>query len=792
MEVLSKLDKNYADLGPVYDCIMWKDGSTWKAVIDTSEEGNLETCEVVGPYAETLHCSPLGKEDNLSYVVNVHDEGDILEIVTITCSHGTHVASIASGHFPDNPARNGVAPGAQVISISLSDARVGTMETGTAMYRAMAAVMKLNVDVINMSYGESSKWCKGRVWDHFEEMINKKGIVMMVSAGNQGPALSTLGTPPTQNAMGVGALVTPPMMEAEYSLRDKIPCIGYNWTSRGPGIDGRLGPSICAPGAAITSVPTYTLQGSQLMNGTSMASPNAAGVASLLVSALKQSNIPYSPYSVRRALENTALQLPSYEPFANGHGLVQVERAWDWLKEHKNDKENLLRFEIKTDNGRRRGIYLREPAETNTPQIKTVQIEPVFVNDKKVPHELKTSYDQNFTLSCDATWVQNPSMLNLMYQERAFSLKVDPASLDDGRVHFTELQGYEAGNPNKGPVFRVPITVIKPKSLPANSNIHADTVTLRPGVPNRTFLSVPSGATWCLIKMKSLDAANSSLVNLHALQFRPDESHPEGSFTKMPTLQPLAEVSYAVRVHPERTLEVCLSKFWASFGDLSLAWSLQFFGLRPCADSFHMTSGEGLSRFDVQASLGPEEANPAVSLKQHVIVLKPSKSKISPGGSRDVIPEGRIVHANTLTYSLNLAKGGEVTVGLPLLSNYLYESEFNSQLWMLYDQNKQLLACGDAFPERYPVKLDKGEYTIMAQVRHEDRSLLEKVTQDLPLQVTVKLSSALNLDVYAAADQGLIQGKKSSAAVIPAGHIKPFYVGHLPSDKVPRLSLIHI
>lgn len=73
-----------------------------------------------------------------------------------------------------------------------------------------------------------------RTWELFEEMINKKGVTMMVSAGNRGPALSTMGTPPTQNAIGVGAVVTPKMMEAEYSLREKYPMVGYNWTSRGP------------------------------------------------------------------------------------------------------------------------------------------------------------------------------------------------------------------------------------------------------------------------------------------------------------------------------------------------------------------------------------------------------------------------------------------------------------------------------------------------------------------------------------------------------------------------------
>ena len=51
-----------------------------------------------------------------------------------------------------------------------------------------------------------------------------------------------------------------------------------------------------------------------------------------------------------------------------------------------------------------------------------------------------------------------------------------------------------------------------------------------------------------------------------------------------------------------------------------------------------------------------------------------------------------------------------------LLSDLLYENPYGGQLWMLYDTNKQLICCGDAYPKSYSAKLEKGEYTLKLQV----------------------------------------------------------------------------
>jgi len=780
------------DLGPVYDCLVWDSGEGYRAAIDISEAGDLSKGLNLGVFRETREWGRLSEMDQVNVSVNIYNEGSLLEIVSMPSSHGTHVASIAAACFPDEPEKNGLAPGAQIISVNIGDSRLDSMETGTALARAMSYVMRaehFKVDLINMSYGEHSHWSSaGRIGDLMSEVINKYGVTWVASAGNDGPALCTVGTPPdiiTNAVIGVGAYVSPEMMSAMYSTREKLPGTPFTWSSRGPTIDGDRGVCVCAPGGAVTSVPQFTLRGTQLMNGTSMASPHVCGALALALSGMRAQALKWSPYSVKRAIENTATPLKDLCPFGQGNGLLNIEGVFDHLVQNNKNMERDVRFAVTCGGGTAKGIHLRGKSAEKCHEI-PIKVEPLFLDHDNRLASDKQNFNVKFTLTCSAPWVSHPSHLDLMYTSRHFLVSVDPTGLAPG-AHSAYITAYDASNPSSGKLFEIPINVIRaePLNMKPRPNVEHREV-FQPGTIKRHFLEVPNGATWATFTANSLNKDVQGKFVLHTVQLLPKKVVRTLEHHKMFSLSEHGEWQYSIPVKggPGQLVEFCVSKWWANIGTVDCRYTITFHGVKPCTNTIVMHGGEGILRVDLNSEQHSEECQPEIKLKSNVQVVRPAEGKVVSlgNGSRDLLPVGRHMYELQLQYSFSLSKTAETVLNLGMLSDVLYESEMESQLWMLYDSNKRLLGSGDAYPSKWSIKLEKGDYTVRASVRHEKKDLVEKFS-DTPLLVSSKLSSPVSLDIYSSHSQAQVGGKKMSSVTVSPMKSTPIYVAPLSNDK---------
>lgn len=79
--------------------------------------------------------------------------------------------------------------------------------------------------------------------------------------------------------------------------------------------------------------------------------------------------------------------------------------------------------------------------------------------------------------------------------------------------------------------------------------------------------------------------------------------------------------------------------------------------------------------------------------------------------------------------------------------------------------------------------MDKGDYTIKMNIRHDRRELLDKIA-DLPIQLVQKLQNHLSVDVYTSHYQATIFGKKlSNFLITPSSDLVQLSIGSLTNDK---------
>ncbi|MCW2622201.1 MAG: serine protease [Frankiales bacterium] len=331
------------------------DGAVW---IDSDQDGSFTDGPLMRPYREQHQVGHFGVDnpatrivERMPFVVEVRrdvdlagsglpgERADFVNIGLVASGHGTHVAGIAAAY--GGALADGAAPGAQVVS-SRACSWDGSCTAAALTEGMIDLVTRRGVDVVNMSIGGLPALNDGAnaQTELYARLIARYGVQIFLSAGNDGPGLSSVGEPAAGlGVLSVGASISQQTWQADYGTVVRAPVQISNYSSRGPSESGGFQPSLVAPGSAVSTVPRwlppadvpgvgYVLPpGYALYNGTSMAAPQVTGGAALLLSAAEQVGLPVSPGLLRKALLSSAVPLPGVAAAAQGMGRLSVPAA---------------------------------------------------------------------------------------------------------------------------------------------------------------------------------------------------------------------------------------------------------------------------------------------------------------------------------------------------------------------------------------------------------------------------------------------------------------------------------
>ncbi|MER6009821.1 S8 family serine peptidase [Streptomyces bluensis] len=338
-------------------------------------------------------------------------KADFVNIGVIQSEHGTHVAGITAANGLFGGRMNGAAPGAKIVSSRACTWSGGC--TNVALTEGMIdLVANRGVDIVNMSIGGLPALNDGNNAraELYTRLIDTYGVQLVISAGNSGPGANTIGDPSlADKVISVGASISKETWAANYGSAVEKKYAMMPFSSRGPREDGGFTPTLSAPGAAINTVQTwlpgapvaeagYALPpGYAMLQGTSMASPQAAGASALLLSAAQQKNIALTPAKLRTALTSTADHISGVQAYAEGAGLINVVDAWKVIQKGpaaadytvKAPVDTAIDFALKTP-GFGTGVYDREGG-LKVGQKKTydVTITRTSGADRAIRHELR-------------------------------------------------------------------------------------------------------------------------------------------------------------------------------------------------------------------------------------------------------------------------------------------------------------------------------------------------------------------------------------------------------------------
>jgi subtilisin family serine protease len=495
----------------------------WVLWADTDGDGSLAGERPVHDYLiarETFGWAQRGRKPRITLAANFSGtaaEPD-LDLVFDISGHGSHVAGIAAGNdLYGVVGFDGVAPGAQLLGLKIANSAQGSVTTTGSMMRAVnyairfAQARRLPL-VLNMSFGVGNE-IEGRA--RIDVLVDSvlaahPNLVFTISAGNDGPGLSTLGFPGSAGrAISVGATVPGTFMPPDRSGARREDQLAY-FSSRG----GELAkPDIVTPGVAYSAVPRWNT-GQEIVQGTSMAAPHAAGLAALLVSGSSQEKRRIEGRAIKQALMVTARPLAGATFVDEGTGLPHVERAYRWLIGDRPVPEIMVRA-IGT-------------GESVTAAFQEVLPGKRPTADQKFQLVRTDSASATYTLKSDSPWLTAPARVSLKGVKATVQVHYDPAALKAPGAYTGTVTGWGIDS-LAGPAFRLVNTIVVPAPVVAGSRELRTGVEVEPGGALRTFFRADSARPF-QVRVSSAPA-QKGLAFLHepdGMPYRDESARPLG------------------------------------------------------------------------------------------------------------------------------------------------------------------------------------------------------------------------------------------------------------------------
>jgi len=301
----------------------------------------------VGVFGTDNPATPV--RESIGFTVQTDRRNKFISLNLGIYQHATEIMGHVVGNPEPRGRLRGVAPGARLVSVYYGGSNLHGLIEGliTAFEHPLTdlIVLEQSVNLASIPY----LLADGRhpISLIAQRLIDRHQKLLFVP-GSNAPGMGIV----AEDGLAPGAVSA-----GGYQHRDSYrinngfepePADNMHWggLSHGPSGIGALKPDFLAPSGQVSVDIGYVYRPSSqerrglyqlpagyfVDGGTSTAAPMAAGAASLVVSAARQTGVPHDAVRLKAALMGSARHIPRLAAHEQGSGLVQVRAAYDLLK----------------------------------------------------------------------------------------------------------------------------------------------------------------------------------------------------------------------------------------------------------------------------------------------------------------------------------------------------------------------------------------------------------------------------------------------------------------------------